>query len=326
MIRSRLLRVILTVFVFLAGSLACSRQQPDELSIRLKWIHQAQFAGFYYAQETGLYAAKGVTVSLRPGGVDYPAIKRVASGSDHFGVAGADQILIARGNGIPIVAVACIYRKSPFVLFALSGSGINSVEDLRGKRVGVLLGGSEELVYRAMLRKAGLTSADVNEIPVELDITPLLTGQIDVWPGYSINEPITLEDQGHQVTLIWPEDYGIHVYSDVLFTTEEMIRTNPQIVRDVVDATVKGWEGAFSDRNSAVEFTLTYSDQLREDHERKMLDASAELVMPDQKPIGWMEREAWENLHQLLRTSGFLKEDVDIDQAFSIDFLPGVGQ
>ena len=192
--------------------------------------------------------------------------------------------------------------------------------------MGVLLGGSEELVYRAMLRKAGLTSADVNEIPVELDITLLLTGQIDVWPGYSINEPITLEDQGHQVTLIWPDHYGIHVYSDVLFTTEEMIRTNPQIVRDVVDATVKGWEGAFSDRNSAVEFTLTYSDQLREDHERKMLDASAELVMPDQKPIGWMEREAWENLHQLLRTSGFLKEDVDIDQAFSIDFLPGVGQ
>ena len=50
------------------------------------------------------------------------------------------------------------------------------------------------------------------------------------------------------------------------------------------------------------------------------------LVQTDQKPIGWMEREAWENLHQLLRTSGFLKEDVDIDQAVSIDLLPGVGQ
>src|SRR5437870_4365132 len=98
--------------VLLPGCQRKSAEAKHEVSLRLKWLHQAQFAGFYFAKEAGLYSDKGVDVVLRPGGIDYPAIQMVASGSDLFGVTGADQILIAREKGIPVVAVACIFRKS----------------------------------------------------------------------------------------------------------------------------------------------------------------------------------------------------------------------
>lgn len=309
--------------IFLFSLPGCAKKPSTQVNIRLKWLNQAQFAGFYYAKEAGIYAKEGVDVTLHSGGIDYPAIQMVASGSDHFGVTGADQILIAREKGIPVVAVACIYRKSPFVLFTLKESGIQRVEDFSGKRIGIKLGGNEELTYRAMMKAAGLSSTAVQEIPIKFDITPLLTKQVDVWPGYSINEPIIAEEKGFPVNLIWPGDYGIHLYADVLFTTEEMLRTQPEIVKAVVHATLEGWTLAFTNKDSAVTYTLRYGKELTREHETRMLNASEPLVLPDAKPVGYMELSVWKEMHSLLRESNFLKSDVDVSKSFRIDFIEG---
>lgn len=320
-----LVGVITAVSVFVIMQQSTPQKAAEtqrDIIIRLKWLHQAQFAGFYYAKEAGLYKDRGLDVTLHPGGIDYPAIQMVTSGSDDFGVTAADQILLARAKGIPVVAIACIFRKNPFVLFSLKESGITKVEDFRGKKVGLKLGGNEELTYRAMMKKAGLSSGDVHEIPVKFDISPLLAKSIDVWPGYSINEPITAEEKGFLVNLIWPDTYGIHLYADVLFTTEEMLRTQPTVVKAVVEATVKGWEEAFANRELAVTYTLKQTDQLNREHERRMLDASYSLVIPDDNPIGWMDMSVWEEMYQLLRKSDFLKTDVDLSKSFRVDFIP----
>lgn len=324
--RTSVLACLITSILVLCSILfpGCNGKSNQDISLRLKWLHQAQFAGFYFAKESGGYANKGLSVTLRPGGIDYPAIQMVASGSDQFGVTAADQILIAREKGIPVVAVACIFRKSPFVLFSLKDSGISRVEDFTGKKIGVKLGGNEELTYRAMIRKAGVSPGSLTEVPVKFDISPLLTKQVDVWPGYSINEPITAEEKGFQVNLIWPETYGIHLYADVLFTTEEMLRTHPDVVKGVVEASIEGWNRAFSDRDAAVSYTLKYGEQLTKEHERRMLDASYPLIVTNSKPIGSMEMSVWQEMHQLLKDGGFLKTDVDLSKAFRIDFVPGV--
>lgn len=246
----------------------------------------------------------------------------VASGSDQFGITGADQILLAREEGIPVVAVACIYRKTPFVLFSLKTSGITHIEQFPSRRIGVKLGGNEELTYRAMLRNSKITASQFTEIPVKFDISPLLTGQVDVWPGYSINEPIAAEEQGYQVNLIRPSDYGVTLYADVLFTTEEMVRTQPQIVRAVVGATVEGWQQAFEHPEAAIDDTLKQATGLNRSHEEKMLQASRPLIMPDSQPIGTMDVAVWKSMLTMMRTEGFLKRDVDVMAAFRTDFLP----
>src|SRR6056297_729626 len=105
-------------------SASMSVQAAEQVSVRLKWFNQAQFAGFYVAKEKGFYEDAGLDVSIQPGGSDFPAIQMVAGGDEQFGVTSADQILTARSKGVPIVALAVLYRKSPFVLFALESSGI----------------------------------------------------------------------------------------------------------------------------------------------------------------------------------------------------------
>lgn len=319
--------ILIIIAVVIVGAIWFSQSNKqvgelEKISIRLKWLNQAQFAGFYYADKAGYYKDAEVDVALNAGGVDFPAVQMVAGGSDQFGVTGADQILLAREKGIPIVALAVIYRKSPFVLFSLKESGIDTPQELVGKKVGVKLGGNEELTYRALLKNAGVDSKQLEEIPVKFDITPLLTKQIDVWPGYAINEPITAEEQGHPVNLIWPSDYGVNLYADTLFTTEEMIRTKPDVVRKVVEATIKGWEEALENPEQAVTYTLQYSDKLTREHETKMMSASIPLVKPDNNSVGFMDRAVWVSMHDLLLKQGFMKQAVDIDKTFTTEFLP----
>jgi NitT/TauT family transport system substrate-binding protein len=97
-----------------------------------------------------------LNVDIQPGGPDFPAIQMVTGGSEQFGVTGADQILIARSKGVPVVALAVIFRRNPFVLFSLAKSGIKAPTDYVGKNIGVKIGGNEELIYRAVLAKAGV--------------------------------------------------------------------------------------------------------------------------------------------------------------------------
>src|SRR5580692_9530517 len=233
-------RIFTLLALLIAPLLGATARADDAVTVRLKWFNQAQFAGFYVAKDKGFYKAAGLDVDVQPGGPDFPAIQMVAGGNEQFGVTGADQILIARSKGVPVVALAVLYRESPFVLFALKKSGITKPSDFAGKNVGLKIGGSEELVYRAVLKSAGVDKGTLHEVPVKFDLSPLLTGQVDVWPGYVINEVLAAQEKGFEVSVIKPSDYGVRMYADTLFTTERMLKEQPELVKKFVAATIHG--------------------------------------------------------------------------------------
>jgi NitT/TauT family transport system substrate-binding protein len=309
-------RAMAFVIMLVLSGLCAAAHASDSVTVRLKWFNQAQFAGFYVAQEKGDYKAAGLDVNIQPGGPDFPAVQMVAGGNEQFGVTGADQILIARSKGVPVVAVAVIYRRNPFVLFSLVKSGIKTPADYIGKKVGVKIGGNEELIYRAVLAKAKIDKSQLTEIPVKFDMTPLLTGDIDVWPGYLINEVLAAKEKGFDVNIVNPSDYGIDLYADTLFTTEAMLKEKPDVVRNFVAATLKGWNTAIAAPEEAAKITLKYGDKLTYEHELAMVKASVPLLKPDTKPVGYMDQAGWSSAQQLLLVAGFQKGPVDIAKAF----------
>ena len=309
-------RAMAFLIMLVLSGLCAAAHAGDSVTLRLKWFNQAQFAGFYVAQQKGDYKATGLDVNVQPGGPDFPAVQMVAGGNEQFGVTGADQILIARSKGVPVVAVAVIYRRNPFVLFSLAKSGIKTPADYIGKKVGVKIGGNEELIYRAVLAKAKIDKSQLTEIPVKFDMTPLLTGDIDVWPGYLINEVLAAKEKGFDVNIVNPSDYGIDLYADTLFTTEAMLKEKPDVVRNFVAATRKGWNTAIAAPEEAAKITLKYGDKLTYEHELAMVKASVPLLKPDTKPVGYMDQAGWSSAQQLLLAAGFQKGPVDIAKAF----------
>ena len=312
----------LASIVLLVSITLCATARADSVTVRLKWLNQAQFAGFYVAQEKGYYKSEGLDVNIQPGGPDFPAVQMVAGGNEQFGVTGADQILIARSKGVPVVALAVIYRRNPFVLFSLAKSGIKSPADYVGKKVGVKIGGNEELIYRAVLAKAKIDKSALTEVPVKFDMTPLLTGSVDVWPGYLINEVLAAKEKGFDVNIVDPSDYGIDLYADTLFTTETVLKQKPDVVRKFVAATLQGWSTAIAAPEEAAKITVKYGDKLNYDHELAMMKASAPLLKPDSKPVGFMDEAGWSSAQKLLLAAQFQKQAVDVAKAFTTKFEP----
>lgn len=321
--------ILMLAFIMLLSTAGCAGKSSGgagslkKVVVRLKWVNQAQFAGFYAAKEKGYYKDAGLDVDIRPGGSDFPAVQMVTSGSEDFGVTGADQVLLSRAQGAEIVAVSVIYRQTPFSIMTLKKSGITSMKDLVGKKVAVKLGGNEELTYRLMLKEAGVSAKLVEEVPVKYDISPLLSGQVAAFPGYAINETLAAEEQGYPVNEIKPSDYNINLYADTLFTTQKIIDKDPDMVKAFTQATMKGWDYAIKNPDEAAALGLKYDKQLKIDHEKAMMKASLPYLSAGEDKLGVMDEKAWSKLQDELVETGFLKENQksDINKAFTNKYV-----
>ena len=310
--------VIIMVAIFFAGKKG--QTGLDKVTLRLKWLQQAQFAGYDVADKKGFYKENGIDVTIVPGGAETPSIQVVAGGSEQFGVTGMAQLIEAREKGVPVVALATIYRKNPLIWFGIN-ENIKTPQDLIGKKVGLTVGSNSDLLFRAMLKKTGVDINQINIVAVKYDLAILLTGQVDVYEGYLTDQPISAERAGYKTYIINPSDYGINFYGDTLFTTEEMIENNPNLVRRFVNATLRGWEYAYDHPDEAVDYVLMYSDQLNRDQETRGMRVSLELIRPDDKPVGTIDKEVVEEMQNLLVDYGIIKTPVELDKLYTTRFL-----
>lgn len=299
----------------------------DEVTVRLKWLHQAQFAGHYVADQKGFYEENGMKTILLPFDYEHFPITEVVSGKAQFGVTGADELLIARSEGKRVVALATIYQKNPVVAYALKGSGISTPQDFVGKRVGMEKGVNVEYVIRAMLAVEGVNyDTKVIEVPIGYDAKPLINGEVDIATGYIINEPIQAQEAGFEVTIINPSDYAVNIYADVIFTTEQMIEDNPELVSRFITATLKGWEYALRFPEEAVEFTLLYNDPNNENLNYKfqleLLKNSIPLIKPARiRSIGQMNYHNWKETISLLHKYNIIPESMEATDVYTTKFL-----
>ncbi len=320
---------IVTFFIIILMLPGCAKEKAkpemDKVSVRLKWLMIATHStGELVAKEKGFFKENNIDVTIDPGGIDLNSIKLVASGSNDIGITGGDQLILARAEGVPIKAIAVMHQESPVVFFSLKESGINEPKDFLGKKIGMKFGTNVETEYRAMMGKLRLDMKKVNEVPAKFDLTPILTKQVDIWSGYEVNEPLTVEEKGFEVNLIRPRDYGVHFYSNTYFTTEKMIKEKPDLIKRFLAAVVKGWEWALEHPENAIDILLKYNRQANREHELKALLKTKDLMVTDvtkKKGIGWMEMSRWKEMQTTLMKQNILKRKLRVEEFYAPKFL-----
>jgi len=322
-----ILFVILVMTIFLiAICSACTPQvlpKTEEftpLTLQLKWVHQAQFAGFYVALEKGFYAEENLDVTLEPGGAGIDIMETVLTGQADFGLVGAEYILLNRSAGKPVKAIATTYRNNPFVLVTMPDSGITSPADF--PRHSINVGGIDGYIqFVALLNRLGL---DINEMEIlsySYDVERFYSGEVDITPAFSAGSLIEIRAAHPDVNVIWPLDYGIRLYSDTLFTTDSMISENPDLVLRFLRATLKGHQYALDNPEEAVEISLRYAANPDPIAQQQMLEASVPLIYTGQDEIGWMRGEVWQSMYEILVEQNLLEKPVDVEQAYTTRFL-----
>lgn len=330
---------ILVLLVGLASALAACGAPPQtstppatpdphapevrDISMRLQWIPQYQFAGYIVAKEKGYYEEAGLNVALHPGSPDFVPLPLVVSGSDTFGSTGADTILLAREKNIPVVALATIFQTSPVGFMVHDDSGITGPDDFVGKTVGVFYGDNVETEYRALLAAADIARERVNEVPAQFNLEPFLNRRVDVWPVYVSDQPYLARQHGASVNLIVARDYGVVLMGDVLFTTEDFVRENPNTTRAFVHATLRGWQDALDNPDETVQLIARYNPELSPEHLAFEATETITLVQFGAGATcpGWNDPDVWAAEQQLLRDLELLGAPVELDRAIDNRFV-----
>jgi ABC-type nitrate/sulfonate/bicarbonate transport system substrate-binding protein len=302
-----------------------------QTSVQFSWVHTIEFVGFYEAIRQGYYADANLDVRIDGGGFDdkgayIDPVGRVVDGKSDFGIAGADVLLAARAQGQPVVAIASIYQRSPVVLISLAAKNIVRPKDLVGQRVDTQPGTTVDLTYQALLASQEVDRTKIIEsLRSDFTVNPLFEDKTDVLSGFITNEGVQAKLRGEPLNLILMSDYGINLYSNVIFTTEDMIKNKPEVVEAFVEATVKGMQWAIDYPEAAAKYVVEqYGESMAPDIKNSQeagLLASIPLIKPADSQPGMMQAQAWEAAHQILLDQGILKEPLDIKDAYDLTFL-----
>jgi len=307
-------------FVFL--TLGCQSggpvEPPDEVTVQLKWYHQAQFAGFYVADQRGYYTAEGLNVGFVEGGPEVDLSKSVLDGTAQFAVVGADTLIVSRAEGKPLVAIAAVFRRNPLVFFAMTDSNITGPKDFIGKRLRVTPFHGQS-VFTTMMDRVGVSSDQYTVVCCELK--PFFSGDIDVSEGYLTNEVLAAQAAGHKLNIIYPEDYGVHAYADTIIASDDFIITRPGLVRRFLHATLKGWRWAIENPEEAAVLALKYDPTLSPDLQEAQMLAEIPLIHTGEDQIGWMRSDVWQGMIDWALEQGIVTESLDIDEVYTMEYL-----
>ncbi len=284
-------------------------QGADKVRLQLKWQHQFQFAGYYAAQEQGYYRNAGLEVEILPARPGEDPVGQVVQGKAEFGV-GSTELLLSREQGAPVVVLAAIFQHSPLALMNLKHHGVQSIHDLAGQKV-MIEPGSAEL--HAYLKNEGIASDKFTLSPHSFGVQELLSGAVEAISVYVTDEPFALEAAGQEYLLYSPRAVGIDFYGDNLFTTEELVRKKPELVKKFREASLKGWEYAMQHQEELARLIYNrYSKRHTLEHLRFEARQMAPLLQTELVEVGHMNPGRWRNIAEVYAGMGMLKRSFDL--------------
>jgi NitT/TauT family transport system substrate-binding protein len=300
--------------------------KTEQVSLRLGWLANSQYAGDFVALDKGYYKDSGIDLRIDPGGPNIDPVSLTASGSNTIGnVSSIAAMFLARSQGLPVKAFATALQRHPFAFISTKDKNITSPKDFVGKKIGIQA--TARPLIDAVIAKYNLPRDDVQISVIGSDTTPLKTGQVDVITAWVIDAPqMAAIGPDAAPLLLW--DMGIHLYAFTYFTTDDVLKNKPEVLTNFLSASSRGWKYAAEHTDEATDITLKYGKDLKRDLELQTWKLEAPFMWSDttkQKGWGWMDTQVWDEAIKTYSDLGLLKNPITSADAMTQDVLNRVG-
>lgn len=292
----------------------------DDVTLQLKWVAQAQFAGYYAAAGEGYYDEECLNVTINPGGPDIVPEQVVAGGQADFGINFVPSLLSAREQGTALVNIAQVFERSAMREISWKDTGIESPADLAGKRVAVWFGGNEFELLATLAKYDIDKDTDVELVQQPFDMNLLLERQVDAAAAMTYNElaqvletvnPETGElYQLDQLNIIDFNAEGTAMLQDGVFVTEEWLadEANQDIASRFLRASFKGWMFCRDNVDACVDYVLEQGPALPRGHQTWMMNEVNNLIWPSSAGIGQMDPAIFQQTADIALQFGIINE------------------
>lgn len=320
--------------VLLAGLIAATLsvlpvRAAEKFVFMTDWVAQAEQGGFYQALATGLYAKRGLTVEIRPGGTGVEPQRLLAAGAidGAMGSSGFFPLNLVQ-IGAPVVTVAALFQKDPWMLMTHPRDDVKNLADMKGKPIHIG-DPSVNTIWRWLASRYGFTDNQIRKY--SFNIAPFLVDKKAIQQGYITSEPFTAEKAGVKPQTFLLADYGYGSYSALIMVRQDTLEKREAVVKAFVEASIEGWyayltgdpapaHALIKKQNPDIDdATLAYARQ-------KMIDYG--LVLggdAESRGVGTMDADRWENFTNEMKSLGIYPADLDWRRGVDFRFV-GDGQ
>lgn len=299
----------------------------EQVTVQLSWFHGVEYAGFYTAVEKGYYADENLEVTLIAGGPEINPLDEVGAGKAQFGIGQGDSLIIARTEGKNFVAVGTIFRDNPLAITSLKAANILKPADLTGKTVGAYstdLSSYGDLLFLAFISRTGLDKDSMKYVLIEdfYGANEIKAGRMDAMSGmFATDQQVMTKDAGDEINLMYYKDYGVDVYINTIFVTEEFMQNNPDLIARFVRATMKGYQYALEHTDEVAEFALQYDEGLDLGYQQRVMRVQIPFIDTGNAPIGSMDENVWKITQDILLEFGLIASPIDLSKVYTNRFV-----
>jgi NitT/TauT family transport system substrate-binding protein len=289
-------------------------EAADELTLQLKWVTQAQFAGYYVAKDKGFYDEVDLDVTILPGGPDIAPPQVIAGGGADVIIEWMPAALASREKGVPLVNIAQVFDRSGMMLTCLKESGIESPEDFPGHTLGVWFFGNE-YPFLSWMSQLGIPTEGgpdgVTVLKQGFNVDPLLQKQADCISTMTYNEYWQVIDAGltPEDLVVFPyEDQGVATLEDGLYVLASSLEDEAMVdkLARFLEASVRGWEYTAANPDESADIVLENDETgaQTEKHQRRMMGEINKLVGGGDQGIGYLDPADYQRTVDVLLAGG----------------------
>jgi len=320
---SKRIRTIFILIILLSHTLFA--KELKKVTLQLSWLDQFQFAGYYMAKQKGFYEELGLDVEIKPFafGIDIP--KEVNDGKIDFAV-GRETLILERIKNPNIVALYAIFQSTPLVLLSTKESDINNINDFSNKKIMTTIDDASEVSLKAMISSNKIKLENLTFLKHSHNIDDLINKNTDVISAYISKAPYTLQKKGVEYNIFDPKKYDFDMYSDMLYTNQNIINYDLNTVLLFKKASLKGWEYAYSNLEESVDViydkyntqNLQKDELLYEGKELKKLSYFKTSI------LGEIRKDKIQRIYDLYNVMGLIPTAINLGNfIFDINSLNG---